>query len=462
MRYISFIIALIGINAGLFGQVDDFQLRVRTTQNPDSILIMSNDTNSSSATYKTGKWRKASDIIGSVTGDTDWYKLGGTLIPTNSDSAYRTGYTLFDGLSGGLTTKIEMLKEGILQFDNEAGEDSKLWMAVKPLQQTQNNPSFNFDVQTSPTDGTRNNDVMTLGWNMRGALRVKTDQHAMGLSFENNFIQGSDTLVEFHYRLVDKSNVDNRIFSYITKINNEADWYGYNTVSNFWYTSPVYGGQYARFGVNDANTSFLRLYGPSGSDGAEFFVDASANYLSIAPYLMGAGSTLYMNSFDYSVVSALLIEDDLNTPTELVGRDATGWVARMPWTTAADSLKLNGIGGITFYEIGGTSQPNAITDNIYKTSGSVTIGNTAALDGILNVVGRIDQGFPTNALNNIAIGASAGNASLTGDDNIYLGASAGTSNTAGTANVNIGFEAGKLYTGNNSRAIGYQALSTNV
>jgi len=247
---------------------------------------------------------------------------------TLNDSLRVDDYAAFLGTDGGYATKIEMLKDGVLQFDHADGITDRHLMRFRPLQQTEDNPDFYFNLESATTTGDRNNDVFTIGWNLgAGATRIKTDQHAMGLSFENNFITGGDTLVEFHYRLVDYDDNDNRILSYVTTLNHPEDWYGYNTLSKFYYLNPTDNGAFCRIGADTDYSSYIRLLGSGSVDGIEMLADANSNNFQISPFGMGGGTELYLNAFDYTEINRLRIQNDQNTATGLMGRDGSGWVS---------------------------------------------------------------------------------------------------------------------------------------
>jgi hypothetical protein len=114
-------------------------------------------------------------------------------------------------------------------------------------------------------------------------------------------------------------------------------------------------------------------------------------------------------------------------------------------------------GDADWYKTGG-AKPDDITQDIYHT-GDIHVGdNTMAGGGRLNVLGRIDQRFPTLSLNNIMIGQNAGNTSATGDNNVGIGANSLAAFTTGAGNFGLGAGAlQQLTTGAQNVAIGSDA-----
>ncbi len=82
--------------------------------------------------------------------------------------------------------------------------------------------------------------------------------------------------------------------------------------------------------------------------------------------------------------------------------------------------------------------------------------------GVLNVIGRIDQRYPSSSLYNIMIGKDAGNGSMSGDNNIGIGNGAVQNTSTGLGNIGIGLEALQTNTtGVGNTGLGYRALTTN-
>jgi len=71
MRYILQII-LLTLTVSCFGQITDTQVKLRSTQTPDSIMVLSNDTASASPYYSLGKWMNLRDL-----GDAFGWNSGG-------------------------------------------------------------------------------------------------------------------------------------------------------------------------------------------------------------------------------------------------------------------------------------------------------------------------------------------------------------------------------------------------
>ena len=109
--------------------------------------------------------------------------------------------------------------------------------------------------------------------------------------------------------------------------------------------------------------------------------------------------------------------------------------------------------GSNWTDIGASLYPSE-NDNIHIPS--TLSGST----GVLNVIGRIDQRYPSSSLYNIMIGYNAGNGSMTGDNNIGIGNGAVQNTSSGLGNIGIGLEALQTNTtGVGNTGLGYRALT---
>jgi len=333
MRYIIIILSFfVAYNA--HSQVTDTQLRVRPDQDPDSILVMSNDTNSSLPTYRTGKWRKLSGLIGSVAGDSDWWKLGGTTIPTNSDSAYRSGYTLFNGLSGGLPTKIEILKEGLIRFDwPEEGDGSvHNYLKSKPVQQSQGNTDWNEGVFTASGAGDRWNNIHYQGWNLLGGGREDASSTAVGLFIEDHYDLNTDNIKsEIIFTFIDSSGTAWRPFWMNIDKKYREDWTAIFTNVTTSFTSSINQQPYIQLSTSsDTVSSILRMTSPKSNDtkGVELEWNQTTNQLGLTPF--GTSNSTFNITMPYTSTVALRRTSDTRvdnglTMTDLAATSSGGY-----------------------------------------------------------------------------------------------------------------------------------------
>lgn len=102
-----------------------------------------------------------------------------------------------------------------------------------------------------------------------------------------------------------------------------------------------------------------------------------------------------------------------------------------------------------------------VTDTMYH-NGHVTIGDTNAYTGMLNVIGRLDLRFGEVGDYNIMIGRESGEPAMTGNLNIGIGNRALFRVTTGNNNVAVGNLAGStISTGNRNFAMGSATLVSN-
>lgn len=408
MRYIIIILSFfVAYNA--HSQVTDTQLRVRPDQDPDSILVMSNDTNSSLPTYRTGKWRKLSGLIGSVAGDSDWWKLGGTTIPTNSDSAYRSGYTLFTGLDGGLATKIEMLKNGVLRFDQDTAQAvGRYLIKSKPQESGQGNTDFNFTTISQPNTGiSRNNDVFSIGWNLNPGGGVETaNKIGFGEQFEGFYRSGGSDYGEWHIVHIDTNGVVRKPISWFLNHYSPALWAGDFLASEIQFNDPTNNLPFAEFRRDGTTGVYMTLTGSASGNGSQFYLDDAGDNMQITSYGM-TNPHLYL--FDNVATSFVHVNylEYLNAGTDAIriaGQDANGYLTDVPTGWGID---LNGSGTLvvdssevaTQYDL--TTISSGSTDLTIGGSGpTYTIESSTGTDvTVANLYGLTLSESPANTLN---------------------------------------------------------------
>ena len=411
MRYIIIILSFFVVyNAhSQAGGITDTQIRVRNSQDPDSLLIMTNDTNDLSPYYKTGKWRKASDVIGTIAGDSDWWKLGGTTIPTNSDSAYRTGYTLFDGISGGLEQKIEMLKDGLLQFDqDDATAVGRYLIKSKPQQQTEGNTDWNFTTISQPNSGIdRNNDVFSMGWNLNpgGGVEV-ANKVGFGMQFEGFYRTSGSDYGEWHIVHIDTNGVVRKPISWFLNHYDPSLWSGDFLASEIQFNDPTNNLPFAEFRRDGTTGAYMTLTGSASGNGAQFYLDDAADNMQITSYGM-TNPHLYL--FDNTATSFVHVNylEYLNAGTDAIriaGQDANGYLTDVPtgWGIDLDgsgTLVVDSSQVATQYDL--TLISGGATDLTIGGSGpTYTIESSTGTDvTVANLYGLTLSESPANTLN---------------------------------------------------------------
>jgi hypothetical protein len=258
--------------------------------------------------------------------DRSFYVKGTTTLPgTSTDSIETTNvkYLLFKGLSGGLNTKIEMLKDGVLQFDQEEGLSDRIFARIRPLKYSDGEPNWNFGLETSTGTVARNNSILWGGWNLSpGGVRTSGTGTAFGFSYEDHF---SPTLslaaAEAHLVVfVDSSGALFRPVSFVFQKGDKTAWRGDFQMRVFALNDPVNSNPYTNFNGNTTQST-LRLLGSASGKGAEFFLDAANNNLQISNYGM-TSPFLFTNSFYGTVVNKLNVQSFESTPDQLIGRNS--------------------------------------------------------------------------------------------------------------------------------------------
>lgn len=287
------------------------------------------------------------------------------------DSLNLNGVLTVNGVSGITPTTTKILRDGVLEFDRNTAA-AGVWMRLKPLQQTEDNPNFNFNIESATSAfSDRNNDVMSFGWNLlAGGTREKLDQHAMGLSFEPNFTpNGTDTIPELHYRVIGLDDLEKRVFSYVTPINDLSQWYGYNSVNTFYHFDPASGAQWLKGQRVDANQTTFDI-SAGLTKFTQHYLNGAGNYYAIIPSGMGATPELYLNSWYHTYLSRAIVQT-------LPAETANIFLGRAPGTN---------------YIVGITPQEAADTIANYITiDGDAITGRTDNYIQTGNAVGGLDQ-----------------------------------------------------------------------
>lgn len=379
-------------------------------------------------------------------------------IPSYQDSAYRTGYTEFRGVSSGKDTKIKLLKDGVLVFDKQQFTTSadQYFIKFMPLD-TVNRVSYNMGTHTEEFSGDSTIESFFTGWNMGGGgTRAIPTKSMFGIYSEYNWPDPNTGFVtdEFHVEYADPTGFDCRPLSFYMPLYNTDRWAASFAFPSIIFTTPDTLAPFFYFQyVHPDSQTYFRMRDPYLEKGVDMLMDADANAFHIAATNL-TNPTVYWSNFNHMVAPALSVQSIEGDLDALVTRDATtGYLNTITWGDAVDSLQSYGIN--TWTNGGGYLYPSG-NEQIHIPSYG------AGQAGALNVQGRLDLRYPSLAYTNLAIGNGAGNASMTAAGNVIIGQDAGQANLTGDGNIYIGQNAGQNATSANNVAIGGSALKTNV
>lgn len=276
---------------------------------------------------------------GGGSADGDFLKLDSSSPPEWGDSMKTTSYTLFDGLSGGLQTKIAFLKNGIVETDQDSGLNNRTLFRFKPLQQGFGNTDYMWGLGTFANTGSRNNDVQFWGFNMApGGVPVIAGQHLWGQSMENWYELDGEVYVEYHKHFTDSTGTGYRPETWRLNITDVSDWKAAFYLSQFDIRYPGDDEPYFRTYLNGANPG-LRIRDPVSLDGIQLYVDNGANVFYISNQGM-ENPVMYATSFHGSVFSRLYMTTPGDTPNTLVGRNTGS--NQLGTVTPGNGLSLDG------------------------------------------------------------------------------------------------------------------------
>lgn len=261
---------------------------------------------------------------------------------TFNDSLRVDDYALFKGLSGGLPTKIEALKDGTLQFNytNESSGETKIYQIVQPLQRSEGNVPWISSIFTAANYGARWNDVHSMGWNMEGGNVLEAGKQAFGWVCEGYYQQNATRLrFEDHKIWYGTDGVQRRPESLIITDGYYDEWYKYFTTFDVFGLDPRNNYKYFQFSCDgDTTLSKMYLWSPQSANtkGAEFLFNATTNRLSVSP--VGTSNTTFdVNAFPFTR-AALIQRTEVaatygltmatiagNTSDGYFGNIGTGW-----------------------------------------------------------------------------------------------------------------------------------------
>lgn len=224
--------------------------------------------------------------------DTDWYKKGTTLIPSNTDTASRMGVTHQNG-------------SPIMWTRSTGG----YFGIVKPIQTEYRSPDWLFSIGNHDNAGSdRDNHVVNMGFNLNGGGGpAKPGLSGIGLSFEDHYEPTpGDSLAEYHTFFIDGEGLQHRLQSYTIRKNNFANWEMYFTLAKYYAKDPTNGGQWFIINRGSPTATSLALLGSGTETGAQFYVDAAASNLQIIPSgLTGSNRAVYLSQWDLMFMPSL-------------------------------------------------------------------------------------------------------------------------------------------------------------
>lgn len=192
--------------------------------------------------------------------------------------------------------------------------------------------------------------------------------------------------------------------------------------------------------------------GLSAFDSAKFTVDANG-FTSTS----GTGVVSTLTGDSGGAVSPTAGNINLKGTANQITTTGTPGTSTIAWTIPATFIAPGSIKSTTTVEVG-SGNLTVDSGNAVLTAGNLTLPNTnaALTQGVISWTGTRIHNFGTD---NIFIGGSAGNGTLTGTDNIGIGQSTFASLTSGGTNVALGTSSGtNLTSGGSNLAIGLQSL----
>lgn len=262
---------------------------------------------------------------------------------TFNDSLRVDDYAAFLGTNGGYATKIEMLKNGVLQFDGDTAQAiGRYLIKSKPQESGYGNTDFNFTTISQPNTGiSRNNDVFSMGWNLNpgGGVEV-ANKIGFGEQFEGFYRTSGSDYGEWHIVHIDTNGVVRKPISWFLNHYNPALWAGDFLASEIQYNDPTNNLPFAEFRRDGTTGMYMTLTGSASGNGTQFYLDDAGDNMQITSYGM-TNPHLYL--FDNVATSFVHMKylDFLpsgNPATSMLGMGGDGLATSMTYAVAADSL----------------------------------------------------------------------------------------------------------------------------
>ncbi|MGB4847811.1 MAG: hypothetical protein WBP41_07810, partial [Saprospiraceae bacterium] len=409
-KYLGIIAVFIFLPQRIFSQIQAHEIGFP----PDSshLYILGTDTVHSSLTFGQGMWYNAYLLINaldSLAGDHDWYEAGNTAPNSINDEMYHMGDVHIGDATMSGTGALNVTGRIDQQFPAPTGDGS---MAI------------GRNTLSSLTSGGENMAIGTdaLWFNDSGHFNT-----AIGLSALLFNTSGSRNIALGTALLLNDSGNDN------VGIGRQALFANSSGSEN------VAVGNGAGEGSTGSGNVLIGFNAGAYEGGSDKLYIENSN--SSTPLIWGdfANDTIKING-------RLGYTSNAGTPTKISGRygsyfsdislgyglDLSSGVLRADTNEIATPFDISIIHDDDWYEVGTTTAPDAITDDMFHT-GKVGIGTTSPLDA-LHVVGRGRIGVGSNTM----IGESSGNLTLSGIQNVLIGVTSGENLTTGSYNTVIG------------------------
>lgn len=214
------------------------------------------------------------------------YNSAGLVPNSTTDSVETTNvkYILLNGLSGGLDTKIEFLKEGILYFDkrNDGGDLGDYYMKFTGFD-TLNDVTFNFENTSNQTINgeLRNLESFGIGWNIgHFGTQENADRSMAGLFFEYNWDNPDEDQLwdEIQFRHTDTSGTVRRPMDMLLSNSDTHDWGLSWTFPTINFRPPDTTAPYLQllYGIDDFKTQ-IKWFNPYTGTGMQMIMDEPIN-----------------------------------------------------------------------------------------------------------------------------------------------------------------------------------------
>lgn len=333
-------------------------------------------------------------------GDFAFYELGTpNPVPDPLTDAERSGYTLFNGLNGGLATMIEILESGYINLKNDGFIDDTRYLFKADANQVGNSDAFAI-TQGSFTNGFGARRNHTYSWGVNPLLTGSDTAFFYNLEAFFSPAFGENYAEAHLVRCI--AGDCYRVFSF-TLDNALANWNQYTTVDSWTLRSPAYSGgpNYVTFNHSDNENTLFKLTGSLTGESVGFTWNTASDLLTLNALDGTPATAIFWSNVGATYANRMRVIDDWGTfqgsdgiATQLWGSEAVvgGGMVRVD---LGDGLDFDGNilevdpselvfgGDHDWYEVGGTSPPNAITDNMFHT-GNVAIGALTAR-GLLDV-----------------------------------------------------------------------------
>jgi hypothetical protein len=315
---------------------------------------------------------------------------------------------LLTGLQGGLATKIEMLKDGVIQFDQDpATATGKYNIKFVPQQIDEGNTDWNFTIISQPNSGIdRNNDVYSHGFNLNpgGGVEV-ANKVGFGEQFEHFYRTSGSDYGEWHIVHIDTLGTVRKPISWFLNHYDPSLWAGDFLASEIQLNDPTNNLPFIEFERANTTSASFKMLGSASGQGAEFYLDEAGDNLQITSFSLTNPHMYLFDNVGTSFVHVNYLEY-LNAGTDAIriaGQDANGYLTDVPagWglDLTAGTLLVDSSQVATQYDL--TLISGGTTDLTIGGSGpTYTIESSTGTDvTVANLYGLTLSESPANTLN---------------------------------------------------------------